>query len=88
MCTNVKKAYDSMGFGRSRKIETTENVKFKRSILVSKKIESGQVLNNDNIRIARPNHGMCPSKWEHILGKKVNRRLEVGDPIRIQDIAD
>ena len=88
MCTNVKKAYDSMGFGRSRNIETTENVKFKRSILVSKKIESGQVLNNDNIRIARPNHGMCPSKWEHILGKKVNRRLEVGDPIRIQDIAD
>ena len=87
MCTNVKKPTTVWASEGAEKLKRLKMLN-PRGLFWCQKIESGQVLNNDNIRIARPNHGMCPSKWEQILGKKVNRRLEVGDPIRIQDIAD
>ena len=40
---------------------------FKRSILVSAPVSKGDILTEENLRIARPGDGMCPSKWEDVL---------------------
>ena len=59
---------------------------FKRSILVSKDIKAGDSLSPENIRIARPGDGLCPSHWEKVLGKRVLRNLCVGHPLSLEDI--
>ena len=89
MSQSVLEAYKSMGGHHSESKEIKERFKnssFKRSILVCKKIQSGDLLSKENIRIARPGHGMCPSKWTDVLGKKAKRNLEIGDPVVLRDL--
>lgn len=59
---------------------------FKRSILVSAPVAKGDVLTESNLRVARPSDGMCPSKWEQILGKQAGRDLAVGHPLAEEDL--
>lgn len=59
---------------------------FKRSILVSALVSKGDVLTEENLRVARPGDGMCPSKWEDVLGKRVGRDLPVGHPLSAEDL--
>ena len=40
---------------------------FKRSILVSFPIQAGERFTTQNIRVARPGDGLCPSRWTEIL---------------------
>mgnify|MGYP001165556123 FL=1 len=89
MSQSVLEAYKSMGghYSKSKEIKIRfKNSSFKRSILACKKIQSGDLLTKENIRIARPGHGMCPSKWTDVLGKKVKRNLEIGDPLVLRDL--
>ena len=58
---------------------------FKRSILVSSTIRTGDRLTSENIRIARPGDGMCPSLWEDVLNRKATRDLSVGHPLSHSD---
>ena len=86
---SVLEAYKSMGrhYSQSKEVKDRfQSSSFKRSILVCKKIQSGDILSKKNIRIARPSHGMCPSKWTDVLGKKVKRNLEIGDPLVLRDL--
>ena len=59
---------------------------FKRSILVSTPIAKGEVLSVSNLRVARPGDGLCPSRWEEILGKRAAHDLEVGHPLAEGDL--
>lgn len=60
---------------------------FKRSILVSRKVMTGETLTTENLRIARPGDGMCPSQWEKALGQKAIRDLVVGHPLSLDDLS-
>jgi pseudaminic acid synthase len=71
--------------GKSKEI-SKESAFFKRSILVSKSIRAGDLLSRENIRIARPGDGLCPSYWDQVLGKSVSRNLCVGHPLSLDDI--
>jgi pseudaminic acid synthase len=71
--------------GKSKEV-SKESAFFKRSILVSKDIKAGDSLSQENIRIARPGDGLCPSHWEKVLGKRVLRNLCVGHPLSLEDI--
>ena len=59
----------------------TKPIFYKRSILVSEKIRDGDLLNEHNLRVARPGDGLCPSNWEFVLGKKAAKNMEVGHPL-------
>ena len=61
---------------------------FKRSILVSAPVSKGDLLTEENLRIARPGDGMCPSKWEYVLGKRTGSDLAVGHPLSEGDLED
>ena len=64
-----------------------ESAKFKRSILVSNAIQQGDRLTPENVRIARPGDGLCPSRWNDILGQYATIDMSVGHPLSDQDIA-
>ena len=43
---------------------------FRRSIFAIKNIKKGELLNKENIKIIRPGHGISPSYYDKLLGKK------------------
>ena len=57
------------------------NKKFQRSIYVVKEIKKGEKFTKKNIRRIRPGFSLPANKWEYILGKKSNKKLEVGSRI-------
>ncbi|MGI8584324.1 MAG: pseudaminic acid synthase [Chitinophagaceae bacterium] len=64
-------------------IQTAEekNVRFKRSIYVTRDIKEGDIFTNENIKVIRPGDGL-PSRYLNlILGKKSRKNLHRGIPL-------
>ena len=70
--------------GKSKNI-SKQSVFYKRSILVSQEIKRGDRFTKENIRIARPGDGLCPSKWSEVLGKRALIDMEIGHPLSMED---
>lgn len=89
MTQAVQTTHDAMGFAIEYNPDNNGNSRhFRRSILVSRKISAGDTLTEENIRIARPAGGLCPSKWQTVLGKISRVDLEIGHPLSENDFAD
>ena len=60
---------------------------FKRSILVSSPVRTGEKLTPENLRIARPGDGMCPSRWSEVINGNnfATHDLVVGHPLSDND---
>jgi N-acetylneuraminate synthase len=58
---------------------------YKRSILVSSPVCIGDRLTPENIRIARPGDGLCPSKWNEVLHCYATKNMGVGHPLSEKD---
>lgn len=58
---------------------------FKRSILVSSAVRAGDLLTSENLRIARPGDGLCPSRWSEVINTYATQDLPVGHPLSEQD---
>ncbi|MDG2397242.1 MAG: pseudaminic acid synthase [Flavobacteriaceae bacterium] len=59
---------------------------FSRSLYVIKDIKKGEVLTDKNIKSIRPGFGLHPKYYEEVIGKKVNKNLERGMPLKINFI--
>ena len=66
--------------------EVLENRNFSRSLFVVKNIGKGEVFTEENIRSIRPGYGLHPKYLKEILGKKANKELMYGTPLRREDI--
>lgn len=66
--------------------ELTESVrrnrKFARSLFVVQNMHAGDLITEQNVRSVRPSDGLAPKYLPEILGKRVNRDLEFGEPLR------
>ena len=71
-------------FFRSKK--EMANIKFRRSIYVTKDLIRGQKITQNDIKIIRPNKGLEPNYYERILGKKIKYNIKSGRPLKIKDI--
>jgi pseudaminic acid synthase len=60
--------------------------RFGRSIYVSKEIKEGEKITEENIKIVRPSFGLAPKHYNEVLGKTVNKNLEYGDRLSLEDI--
>ena len=58
-----------------------------RSIYISKKINKGEKISKDNIKVVRPAFGLHPKYYKKILGKKVNKTLYFGDKLKLNYIS-
>lgn len=63
-----------------------ENLSGMRSLYVSAPIRCGEFLTHDNIRCVRPGFGLHPRHFDRVLGLKVHRDLDFGQPLRLEDI--
>ena len=58
----------------------------KRSIYVSDQINEGEIITTKNIKVIRPGYGLHPRYYTDVLGKKVNKNLEIGQPLSFNDL--
>lgn len=77
---SVEKAKGKIKYGPEE--EEKENVKFRRSIFVTKNINKGEIFDKENIKIIRPAYGMHPRYYDEILGKSANADLKAGTPLK------
>jgi pseudaminic acid synthase len=63
-----------------------KSLNFKRSLYVVKDIKEGESFSPENIRVIRPGDGLHPRYYEWLLGKKANRNLTYGSPLRLEDL--
>ena len=54
---------------------------FRRSIYISKNLKAGEILNETNVKIIRPNFGLHPREFKNILGKKIVKDASKGTPL-------
>ena len=50
-----------------------------RSLYVAQPMKAGDTITEENVRSVRPGYGLHPKYLPEILGRKVNRDLQIGD---------
>ncbi|OGC11385.1 pseudaminic acid synthase [candidate division WOR-1 bacterium RIFOXYA12_FULL_52_29] len=62
--------------------EEKRSLIYKRSLYVAQDIKAGETFNKQNLRVIRPGYGLAPKFYDGLLGKKVNRDIKKGTPVR------
>lgn len=89
MVNAVREAEKALGVVDYRLTEKQQKGKdFSRSLYVVADVEEGEVFTEKNIRSIRPGYGMHPRFYREILGKKAKHRMEGGDRLSLEDVAD
>lgn len=81
MVINIREVEEALGKVSYTK-KNNSNRKFARSLFVVKDIIKGESLTENNIKSIRPNYGLGPKYFDYILGKKVNKNIKKGTPLR------
>ena len=87
LCKEVKNSQESIGritYGPTQSEKAS--LKFRRSIYVVKNIDKGTILTQENIRCIRPGYGISPKYYKELIGKKVNREIKIGSPMKLEYI--
>jgi len=61
---------------------------FSRSLYFVEDVKEGEILTEKNIRSIRPGFGLHPKHYNSILGKKVNKNVEKGDRVDLNNIVN
>ncbi|MBI5725992.1 MAG: pseudaminic acid synthase [Planctomycetes bacterium] len=54
---------------------------FRRSIFVVRDVKAGEVLNEQNVRVIRPGHGLAPKHLPDVLGRTAAADIKRGTPL-------
>ena len=49
-------------------------------------MEIGETISNQNVRRIRPGYGISPKYLNEIIGKKVNKKIKLGDRVKLENI--
>lgn len=58
----------------------------RRSIVASKSLIAGKILEFDDLCFKRPGTGLEPSNYEQLIGKRINRDIEYDEQIQLSDL--
>ncbi len=58
-----------------------KNKELSRSLFISKDIEKGEMLSEENVRSVRPGYGLHPKELKNVLGKKTKDNIKKGTPL-------
>ena len=53
----------------------------RKSIVAKKDIKKGEFFTEENLTTKRPAIGICPMRWNEIVGKKSNKNYKIDDLI-------
>lgn len=73
------KAFGKISYGPTE--AEKKSLQYRRSLYVVKNLNSGDELTEDNVRAIRPGLGLATKHKETILGKKINRPVQLGTPV-------
>lgn len=82
LCRDTKTAWAALG-GVNYGLKSSEqgNAQFRRSLYFVKTLTKGEVITEEHIRSVRPGYGLAPKFFDRVVGKKVNRDIEVNTPV-------
>lgn len=89
LCRDVRTAWSALGridFGR--KSSEQGNVQFRRSLYFVKNLRAGDLITADSVRSVRPGFGLVPKYLDEILGRYLDRDVEVGTPVTWTHLRD
>lgn len=82
-------AYCALGKDEFKRASSEKaNQVFRRSIYYVKKLTSGDKVCDDHIRIIRPGFGLEPKYYDQVIGKRLNKNVEPGDRVSLNDFDD
>lgn len=82
MVDSVRQVEKALGEETLNLTESAEKARQSlRSLFVTKDLNKGDVLSEDNVRSLRPGNGMHPRFYDNVIGKKVNKKIEKGTPL-------
>ncbi|ABM70708.1 N-acetylneuraminate synthase family protein [Prochlorococcus marinus] len=86
--TNISKAYSLQGKGNIKPMENEKSsiLHARRSLTSKFLIKKGSILSKEMIIPKRPGNGICPSKIEEVLGRKVKKEIKEDSPINWEDL--
>lgn len=61
------------------------HISFRRSVYCKKDVRKGEILNNDNLTVLRPEHGISAKHYQEIIGKKAKRDLKSHEVLNRDD---
>jgi pseudaminic acid synthase len=83
-----KRAWQSLGNVSYGATDSEDKSKvFRRSLYVAEDMKEGDTFTKDNLKIIRPGNGLPPKYYEQFLGKKINKKIKKGVPVRWDLIA-
>lgn len=83
---NTEKALGNVSYGPSASEKS--NLVFRRSVFVCEDIKKGEMFTEENIKVLRPGYGIAPMHYKETIGKKAEKDLEKGEPLKWEDIND
>ena len=78
-------------FGKAsfdKKAAEESNIRFRRSIYITKDIKKGELFTADNIKRIRPGFGLEPKYYNKVLGQTSSRDISFGEPLLLSDIEE
>lgn len=85
LCRDTKTAWQALGKVNYERTEAEKgNVKFRRSLYIVKDIKAGEMLTEEHVRSIRPGFGLEPKHYEAVLGRKVNKKITRGTPLKFE----
>ena len=55
----------------------------RKSIVAACRIEKGELFSEKNLTVKRPGTGICPMKWDEIIGKAAEKNYEADEMIAL-----
>jgi N-acetylneuraminate synthase len=85
----INQIHISLGSDSHKKPIKTEEISrlnARRSIVIAKDIQKGQVLTEKDLTYKRPAFGISPSDWDKVVGTKTNGRLKADHVLNWSDL--
>lgn len=87
LCRDTKTAWAALGkVDYGQKSSELGNIKFRRSLYFVKALKAGDIITEDSIRSVRPGFGVAPKYKNTIVGKTIQRDVEVNTPVLNDDL--
>ena len=67
--------------------EEEKKLKFRRSIVINKRLEPGHVVLSEDLDFKRPGTGIAPDEKKYVVGRTINRAIEVDELVHWEDLA-
>lgn len=78
----TERAWRALGqvkYGSSKREQASK--KFRRSLYITKDMQAGEVLTEENLRVIRPGYGLPPKYYTYFLGKTIKQDVKKGTAV-------